>query len=75
MDRGVDGFRVDIISTLFEVEGWPDEPLCTSCNCSPNDYCYLSHIYTQDQPETYDMVYQWRELIDNYNEEHGGDPR
>lgn len=75
LDLGVDGFRVDIISTLFEVEGFPDEPICSNCNCKETQHCYLSHIYTQDQPETYDMVYQWRQLLDEYVETYGGDAR
>ncbi|XP_044726881.1 maltase A3-like [Chrysoperla carnea] len=61
MNRGVAGFRVDIISALGEDEALPDEPL--SGNCSPDDYCYLNHIYTEDQPLNYDMVVQWRDVL------------
>lgn len=75
LDLGVDGFRVDIISTLFEVKDFPDEPVCSNCNCKETQHCYLNHIYTQDQPETYDMVYQWRQLLDDYVEVNGGDAR
>jgi alpha-glucosidase len=35
----------------------------------------LDHIYTLDQPETVDMVYQWRQVMDDYQKEHGGDTR
>lgn len=90
MNLGVDGFRIDIISALFEAEGYPNEPLCSSCNCKRTDYCFqsdpflknppkmfctLDHIYTHDQPETYDMMYQWRELVDDYTKARGGDER
>lgn len=90
LDLGVDGFRVDIISVLFEKEGYPDDPLCSSCKCKRTDYCFqtdpfskeqpkefckFDHSNTHDVPETYDMFYQWRELVDNYVEDNGGDAR
>lgn len=75
LDLGVDGFRVDTISSLFEVDGYPDEPLSGDPGSTENDYGFLLHPYTNDQPETYDMVYQWRELLDEYTAAHGGDAR
>ncbi|KAH8299670.1 hypothetical protein KR044_004349 [Drosophila immigrans] len=79
--KGVSGFRIDAIPYLFEVDldrynQYPDEPLSNSSSCpDPDDHCYTEHIYTQDQPETFDMIYQWRELVDDYHKAHGGDPR
>jgi alpha-glucosidase len=35
------------------------------------DHCSLKSIYTEDQPETYDMVYQWRKLVDDFTKAHG----
>ncbi|CAH0551358.1 unnamed protein product [Brassicogethes aeneus] len=75
MDLGVDGFRVDTIPDLFEVEDLRDEPRSDDASATPNDYEYLSHIYTQDLDETYDMVYQWRELLDEHQKTNGGDTR
>ena len=37
--------------------------------------CIRDSIYTYDQNETYDVVYDWRDLLDKYREEHGGDQR
>ncbi|KAF5298503.1 hypothetical protein FQA39_LY19224 [Lamprigera yunnana] len=62
LDMGVDGFRIDIISALFEHKDFPD---------GPED----QFVYRNDQPETYDMVYQWRTLLDKYKQTHGGDTR
>ncbi|XP_023166352.2 maltase A1 [Drosophila hydei] len=79
--KGVSGFRIDAIPYLFEIEldrynEYPDEPLSNDSSCpDPDDHCYTQHIYTQDQPETFDMVYQWRELVDEFHTEHGGDER
>ncbi|XP_070502899.1 maltase A1-like [Chironomus tepperi] len=78
MHKGVAGFRIDIIVCLFETMysdgSFPDEPI-DNPNCDYNDPCYLNHIYTQDQNETYDMAYQWRELLDNFKIANGGDTR
>ncbi|ALC40924.1 Mal-A1 [Drosophila busckii] len=79
--KGVAGFRIDAIPYLFEVEldrynQYPDEPLSNDTNCpDPDDHCYTKHIYTQDLPETTDMIYQWRELVDEFHRVHGGDER
>jgi alpha-glucosidase len=79
LDKGVNGFRIDAVPNLFEVNtdqsnNYPDEPRSNNSE-DPDDYNYLNHIYTQDQPETIDMVYQWRAVIDEYQEEHGGETR
>ncbi|XP_026314498.1 maltase A1-like [Hyposmocoma kahamanoa] len=71
LDMGVAGFRVDAVAHCFEVDKnlyggkYPDEPL-TGWSDDPDDYYYVDHIYTKDQDETYDMVYQWREVLDEY---------
>lgn len=75
MDLGVDGFRVDVVNALFENSTFPDEELSNDPNATPNDHAYLKHIHTVDQPETYDMCYQWRQLLNDYSKEKGGDVR
>ncbi|XP_036333123.1 maltase A1 [Rhagoletis pomonella] len=80
--KGIAGFRIDAVPYLFEKEldrnnNYPDEPVIddvSSCP-DPDDGCHLKHIYTQDQPETFDMAYQWRALADEFKKEHGGDTR
>lgn len=77
LEKGVSGFRVDTIPSLFEVApdengNYPDEPVSGKCP-DPNDYCYLNHIYTYDQEETYGIVYEWRELLEQFQRENGGD--
>lgn len=69
LDQGVDGFRIDAVPWLFETVGFPDEPL-SGQSTDPLSQNYLNHIYTLDQPETVDMVYQWRELMEQYKKEH-----
>nr|CAA60858.1 maltase-like protein Agm2 [Anopheles gambiae] len=69
LDQGVDGFRIDAVPWLFETVGFPDEPV-SGHSTDPLSQNYLTHIYTLDQPETVDMMYQWRELMDQYKQEH-----
>lgn len=41
---------------------YDDEPL--SGGCEPDEYCYLHHVHTHDLDETYDLVYEWRRVVD-----------
>ncbi|XP_053685971.1 maltase A3-like [Sabethes cyaneus] len=77
MDNGINGFRIDATTSLFEVDRlangrYPDEPL-SGLTSDPESFDYHEHIYMRNQPETLDMIYQWRELVDQYKKEHGGD--
>lgn len=77
--KGVSGFRIDIVPALFEIApdengDLPDEPLSYYCD-DPEAHCYLEHIYTQDQNETLDMVYQWHEVMEEFRKENGGERR
>ena len=79
LDLGVDGFRIDAVPYLFEkaknsLGKYDDEPLSNNANCpDPTRACYLNHIYTQNQPETFDMAYQWRAVLDEYRRAHNTD--
>jgi alpha-glucosidase len=71
LSRGIQGFRIDAVPFMFETKpdafgNYPDEPLTGESCSNPDDYCYTKHIYTNDQPETYDMIFQWRELLDEF---------
>ncbi|XP_030387441.1 maltase A3 [Scaptodrosophila lebanonensis] len=77
--KGVAGFRIDAVPHVFELapnsEGqYKDEPRNDWVH-DPDDYGYLQHIYTVDQPETIALVYEWRAVLDEYQRQHGGDER
>ncbi|XP_054738486.1 maltase A3-like [Anastrepha obliqua] len=77
--RGVAGFRIDAVPFAFEIApdakgDWPDEPR-NDWVIDPDDYNYVKHIYTVDQPETIDLVYEWRRVLDEFQRENGGDER
>ncbi|KAK3926718.1 Maltase A1 [Frankliniella fusca] len=72
MERGVNGFRVDALPFLFETQDLSQDELPVehpSIDLDKNDYDYYTHPYTMDYPDTYDMLHQWRELVDNFNED------
>jgi len=54
-DRGVDGFRMDAVPFLFEDLQFRDEPLSGKTE-DPEDYNYLSHVFTWNFPEVKDVL-------------------
>ncbi|XP_030768027.1 maltase 2-like [Sitophilus oryzae] len=67
LNFGIDGFRMDAVPTLFEDAEFRDEPLSGDPNSGPEDSGYLIHIYTVDLNETIELIYEFRELLDEYN--------
>lgn len=76
LDKGISGFRVDAVPHLFEVDPkdfggqYPDEPRSNN-NATSEEYTYLNHIYTFQRDEDYDMVFQWRAVLDEYERKDG----
>lgn len=70
LDRGVDGFRIDVISHLFEDARYLDEPGKPRKDVPgipDDDYEVLDHVYTKNLLETYEVLKSWRELLDNHS--------
>lgn len=65
MDKGVSGFRFDALKHLFESVTFADEPNIKGKEGSLL-YKDINHIYILDQPEVFDIIYEWREFFDNY---------
>lgn len=63
----MDGFRFDAVNYLFERNDLADEPKSNKLGYLDTDYDSLKHECTTDQPETYEMVKIWRELLDDYS--------
>lgn len=68
---GVDGFRIDAVTKVYEAAHLKDEPYLND----NNNYNSLDHVYTKDQDETFELVYEWRRFLDDYAATAGGDSR
>ena len=64
LDRGVAGFRLDAITTLFEDAKLRDEPALGGNNAQgdPN----LSDLYTNNLPEAHGVIRRMRAMMDSY---------
>ncbi|XP_011875707.1 PREDICTED: maltase 1-like [Vollenhovia emeryi] len=71
LDRGVDGFRIDAISHLFEDARYLDEPRNDAPGIPDDDYETLDHIYTRNLPGVYEILKSWRELVDKHSKTTG----
>ena len=61
LDLGVDGWRMDAIGHIWEDEQFLDEPI-SGFAFDPNDYIYLTHIYTYDLPMTRTILKEFYDL-------------
>jgi alpha-glucosidase len=55
---------------MFEDDQFRNEPR-NEWVSDPDNYEYLQHIYTKDLQETFDLVYTWRKVLDDYVVEKG----
>ncbi|WP_229053148.1 glycoside hydrolase family 13 protein [Aeromicrobium sp. Leaf350] len=61
LDRGVDGFRIDVAHGLVKAEGLPDGPAEFD---SANEPTALQPMF--DQPGVHDVYRRWRRLVEEY---------
>lgn len=71
LDVGVDGFRIDAISHGFEAKPNGDGKFENENVTNPliedkSDFRYLEHTLTQDQPELFNLIYEWRTFLNTY---------
>ncbi|MHA1733351.1 MAG: alpha-glucosidase [Promethearchaeota archaeon] len=70
LDRGVDGFRLDIINTIYEDAEFRDNPF--SWHLVPSDDSQAAMFqepkYTRDQPETLEFMRELRAVVDGYSD-------
>jgi alpha-glucosidase len=68
LKRGVDGFRLDAVSRLFEDQQLRDDPILPGKNVygDPN----ILHKYTENLPEVHEILRDFREVVSEFP----GDP-
>jgi len=71
LDRGVDGFRVDVAHGLFKDAALPDQRLDTVASMEDDELSMVErrpdHEPMWDQPEVHDVYRQWRQILDSYD--------
>lgn len=70
LDKGVDGFRLDVIHLIYEDPSFRDNP--RSWRLFPSDYSnawlFQEHKYDESLEETVEFVRELRKLVDSYKE-------
>lgn len=68
LDKGVDGFRVDVIWHMVKDELFRDNPPNPDFKEGEPDYTRYLTVYSEDQPLVHDIIAEMRELMDSYGE-------
>jgi oligo-1,6-glucosidase/alpha-glucosidase len=68
LDRGVDGFRIDVLWHIVKAEGLPDNPINPDWTPDRTERDRLIQRYSTDQPEAHAIAAQFRALADSYGD-------
>jgi alpha-glucosidase len=68
LERGVDGFRVDVLWHLIEDDQFRDNPPNPSWRDGIDPYQKLIPLYTTDQSEVHGVIAHMRRLVDQYED-------
>lgn len=66
LDRGVDGFRMDVLWLLIKDKEFRNNPANTEYHPGMHDHTKTLPLYNADQPETHEVVREMRTLMDTY---------
>ncbi len=66
LDKGVDGFRMDVLWLLIKDEQFRDNPTNLEYSPGMNDHAQTLPLYNADQPGTHRIVAAMRALMDSY---------
>lgn len=66
LDRGVDGFRVDVMWHLMKDEAFRDDPRNSDWKEGEADYRRNLPVHSTDRPEVHEIVRGLRAVIDEY---------
>lgn len=68
LDKGVDGFRVDVMWHMIKDEHFRNNPPNPDYTPDQSPYRRLIPAYSTDQPEVHDVVAMMRQVMDEYDE-------
>ena len=67
-DRGVDGFRIDVLWHLVKAEGLPDNPANPDWRPELGEKLRVLQIHSTHQPEIHELAADFRALADDYGD-------
>lgn len=67
MDHGVDGFNIRDAAFLYEDFDLRDDPTISGASSNSDAYSDYEHKFTSHQPEVYNVLERWRDLVNSYN--------
>jgi alpha-glucosidase len=68
LDKGVDGFRVDVMWHMIKDAMFRDNPHNPNYQSHQATYEQVLPVYSTDQPEVHDIVHRMRHVLDQYDE-------
>lgn len=68
LDKGVDGFRVDVMWHMIKDELLRDNPPNPDYQPYMSTYEQLLPVYSTDQPEVHEIIRKMRDVLDSYDE-------
>ena len=67
-DRGVDGFRIDVLWHMIKAEGLPDNPTNPAYQPGMGEMNRVLQLHSTDQPEIHEICAEMRRLADGYGD-------
>ena len=68
LDRGVDGFRLDVANYYIQDEALRDNPPAAHARMPARTYQFQQHLYDKSRPETLDFIEKLRAVTDQYDD-------
>lgn len=68
LDRGVDGFRIDVLWHIVKASDFPDNPLNPNWTPARTERDRVLQLHSTDQPEAHAIAAEMRALADSYGE-------
>ena len=72
-DRGVDGFRIDVLWHMVKAADFPDNPNNPAYRAEMGEMHQVLQLYSTDQPEVHEIAADMRTIADTYGEQGHGD--
>ncbi|MGQ0532053.1 MAG: alpha-amylase family glycosyl hydrolase [Caulobacteraceae bacterium] len=67
LERGIDGFRLDVVNFLTHDEQLRDNPPIALTRTPPRPHQFQRHLYDRTQPETLQFIARLRAVLDEYD--------